>query len=163
MPAVGLPFDPADRWDSILRCYATLDRRRDGTWFPRATPLDWEMLKRQMLAESGGDPDAVSPVGAKGLTQFMDQTWKEWETNEFGPDIPPNRHVSVFDPEDSIRAQADVMQWLMGVFKGDAAKALGAFNWGIGNLWKCLEKHGDQWRDFLPLETQHYLRKILVG
>lgn len=157
-----LPFNPADRWDSLLRCYAALDRRRDGTWFARAPTLDWELLKRQMLAESGGDPDAVSPVGAKGLTQFMDQTWKEWETNEFGPVIPPNRHISVFDPEDAIRAQADVMAWLLGVFKGDAAKALSAYNFGIGNVQKLLAKHGDQWRDFLPLETRRYLEKILA-
>ena len=121
------------------------------------------LLKKQAVAESGLDPDAVSPVGDKGLTQFMDQTWKEWESNEFGPDIPPNRHVSAFDPEDSIRAQADVMQWLLGVFKGDAAKALAGYNWGIGNLWRCLAKHGDQWRDFLPLESQRYLEKILAG
>ena len=159
---MSLPFNPAGRFDSLLECFALLDRRRDGTWFARATPLDWELLKRQMLAESGGDPDAVSPVGAKGLTQFMDATWKEWETNEFGPDIPPNRHVSVFDPEDAIRAQADVMQWLLGVFKGDAAKALAGYNWGIGNLQRCLTKHGDQWREFLPLETTRYMEKILA-
>src|SRR3990167_9547795 len=158
---MSLPFNPAGRFDSLLKCYAVLDRRRDGTWFSRATPLDWEVLKRQMLAESGGDPDAVSPVGAKGLTQFMDATWKEWEANEFGPDIPQNRHVSAFDPEDSIRAQADVMAWLLCVFKGDAAKALAAFNWGIGNVQRCLAKHGDQWREFLPLETTRYLEKIL--
>ena len=155
-------MNPQDRYDSMWQCYSEWDRRRDGSWFQRQTPLDWRLLKAQGIAESNLDPDAVSPVGAKGLTQFMDATWKEWETNEFGPAIPPNRHVSVFDPEDSIRAQADVMQWLMGVFKGDPAKALSAFNWGIGNLWKCLEKHGDQWRDFLPLETKQYLEKILA-
>lgn len=155
-------MNPADRFDGLLQCYAELDRRRDGTWFPRTPPLDWNLLKRQMLAESGGEPDAVSPVGAKGLTQFMGATWKEWETNEFGPDIPPNRHVSVFDPEDSIRAQADVMQWLLSTFQGDTAKALASYNFGIGNVKKLLDKHGDRWRDFLPLETARYLEKILV-
>lgn len=158
MSALG--FNPADRFDSLLRCYAVLDRRRDGTWFARTPPLDWEFLKRQMLAESGGEPDAVSPVGAKGLTQFMDATWKEWEANEFGPSIPPNRHVSVFDPEDSVRAQADVMAWLLGIWKGDAAKALASYNWGLGNLRTCLDKHGDRWREFLPLETRRYLERI---
>ena len=156
-----LPFTPSDRWDSILCCYALLDRRRDGTWFARTPPLDWDLLKRQMLAESGGEPDAVSPVGAKGLTQFMDATWREWETNEFGPTIPPNRHISAFDPEDAIRAQADVMAWLLGVFKGDAAKALSGYNWGLGNVRRCVEKHGDHWRDFLPLETKRYVETIL--
>ena len=157
----GLPFAPQNRWDSILRCYAVLDRRRDGTWFARTPPLDWEFLKRQMLAESGGEPDAVSPVGAKGLTQFMDVTWKEWEVNEFGPAIPPNRHVSVFDPEDAIRAQADVMGWLLGVWEGDARKSLASYNFGLGNVRKTIEKHGERWEEFLPLETKQYLKRIL--
>lgn len=154
-------IQPSERFDSLFQVYAAWDRRRDGTWFGRTPPLDWTLLRRQAVAESGLDPDGVSPVGAKGLTQFMDATWKEWEHNEFGPSIPPNRHVSVFDPEDAIRAQADVMAWLLGVWKGEEAKALASYNWGLGNVRKCLEKHGDEWRGFLPLETQRYLTRIL--
>ena len=145
----------------MFAVYARWDRRRDGTWFERQPPLDWGLLKKQAVAESGLDPDAVSPVGAKGLTQFMDATWKEWETNEFGPVIPPNRHVSVFDPEDAIRAQADIVAWLLGVWKGDVCKALVSYNWGLGNLRKCIEKHGEEWDKFLPLETKNYLQRIL--
>jgi soluble lytic murein transglycosylase-like protein len=119
------------------------------------------LLKKQAVAESGVEPDAVSPVGAKGLPQFMDNTFRECETNEFGPTIPPNRHVSVFDPEDAIRAQADVMGWLLGVWKGDMRKALSSYNFGLGNVRKTLEKHGDKWEEFLPLETKTYLKRVL--
>ena len=154
-------MSPSERYRSLSQCYAEWDRRRDGTWVKRQPPLDWQLLERQMLAESGGNPDAVSPVGAKGLTQFMDATWKEWTDNEFGPTIPPNRHVSVFDPEDSIRAQADIMQWLLGVWKGDVRKSLSAYNFGLGNVRKVLDKHGDQWEEFLPLETKTYLKRVL--
>lgn len=152
---------PIARYDSLFQVYATWDRRRDGTWFERHPVLSWELLKKQAIAESGLDPDAVSPVGAKGLTQFMDTTWKEWETNEFGPIIPPNRHVSVFDPEDSIRAQADVMGWLFGVWHGDASKSLASYNFGLGNVRKTIEKHGEKWEAFLPLETKNYLKRVL--
>lgn len=152
---------PTDRYDSLFLCYSAWDRRRDGTWYERTTALDWNLLKQQAIAESGLDPDAISPVGAKGLTQFMDATWTEWEANEFGPTIPPNRHVSIFDPEDAIRAQADVMHWLLGIWQGDVAKALASYNWGLGNLRKCLEKHGENWREFIPLESRQYLKKIL--
>lgn len=159
MPAVK----PSERYSSLFQCYATWDRRRDGTWFERQSPLDWRLLEKQAIAESGLDPDAVSPVGAKGLTQFMDVTWKEWEVNEFGPAIPPNRHVSVFDPEDAIRAQADVMGWLLGVWEGDARKSLASYNFGLGNVRKTIEKHGDRWEEFLPLETKQYLGRIFHG
>lgn len=155
-------IQPSERFDSLMQVYACWDRRRDGTWYERTPQLDWTLLKRQAQAESGLDPDAVSPVGAKGLTQFMDATWKEWEANEFGPSIPPNRHVSVFDPEEAIRAQADVMQWLLGIWNGDPAKALVSYNWGLGNLRKCIEKHGDLWEEFVPLESRQYLKKILA-
>ena len=152
---------PSERYDSLFRVWACWDRRRDGTWFERTPPLEWQLLKRQAIAESGLDPDAVSPVGAKGLTQFMDRTWKEWEANEFGSDIPPNRHISPFDPEDSIRAQADVMRWLLSVWQGDVRRALACYNFGLGNVRKTLEKHGDQWEAFLPLETRNYLKRVM--
>lgn len=152
---------PSDRYNTLFAVYAAWDRRRDGTWFERHPPLDWRLLKRQAEVESGLDPDAISPVGAKGLTQFMEATFREWERNEFGPMIPPNRHISPFDPEDAVRAQADVMAWLLDVWKADQRKALASYNAGIGRIKALIEKHGDKWEEFLPLETRHYLRKIL--
>src|SRR3990167_7361776 len=119
MPAVN----PSERYDSLFQCFASWDRRRDGTWFSRIPPLDWTLLKNQAVAESGLDPDAVSPVGAKGLTQGMDATFKEWAEGQYGFDIPPTRHISVFDPEEAIAAQSDIMQWLIRSF-GDVRKAL---------------------------------------
>lgn len=154
---------PSERYDSLFQVWAAWDRRRDGTWVERKPPLEWTLLKRQAVAESGLDPDAVSPVGAKGLSQVMDATWREWETNEFGPVIPPNRHISPFDPEDCVRAQADIMGWLFGVWKGDARKALASYNYGIGAVRRTLAKHGTEWELHLPLETQRYLAKILEG
>ena len=152
---------PSERYDSMFQVWASWDRRRDGTWIARTPPLDWALLKKQAQAESGLDPDAVSPVGAQGLNQFMQATWTEWEQNEFGPVIPPNRHISPFDPEDSIRAQADMMAWLLGLWKADTAKALASYNYGLGNVRKVTEKHGERWQEHLPLETANYLKQIL--
>ena len=158
MPPV---ITPSERFDSLFRVWATWDRRRDGTWVLRQPELDWTLLKRQAQAESNLEADAVSPLGAMGLSQFMRTTWAEWEVNEFGLDIPPNRHVSPFDPEDSIRAQADVMRWLLSVWQGDVRRALACYNFGLGNVRKTLEKHGDQWEAFLPLETRNYLTRVM--
>ena len=152
---------PSDRYNSLFEVYAHWDRRRDGTWFERQPRLDWQLLKKQAVAESGLDPDAVSPVGAKGLTQVMDRTWEEWAQNEFGGNPPPRQHISVFDPEEAIRAQADIMGWLLGVWNADVRKSLSSYNFGLGNVRKTIEKHGDQWEAFLPLETKNYLTRVL--
>lgn len=355
---------PSERYDSLFQTWAAWDRRRDGTWVPRQPELDWALLKAQAVAESGLDPDAVSPVGAKGLTQFMKgvpdeitlsyigafvdgegtislhkqkytkadgslgfhyqpivmacntkveplrfiertlgvgrvglhtketdtqkasytwrasareaidavglfapyliikrphaiillfeaaqfirerrrprwidgrftsrtdeeiaelerirssfrelnakgppihslleegeedeasaigagdplltdppasdwpdlrlrriaprywKTWDEWQTSEFGEEFPLNRYINPFDPEDAIRAQADIMAWLLGVWKGNVRQALSSYNWGIGHMRATVEKYGDQWETHLPLETRQYLKRILHG
>jgi membrane-bound lytic murein transglycosylase F len=38
---------------------------------------DWRLWKAQLYQESLLQPDAVSPVGARGLAQFMPGTWAE--------------------------------------------------------------------------------------
>lgn len=354
---------PNTRYNDLFRVYAAWDRRRDGTWVERQPMLDWELLRRQAVAESGLDPDAVSPVGAKGLTQFMKgvpeesvlayiagfidgegtlslhrqrytmaeggagfhyypfvmavntrrepleiiqrhlgvgsvslhseetetqkrcyywraasraaldaigliapyfsvkrahailllfeapkfikerkhprwrdgrfatrtveevaelerirvafkelnakgpplhafleagqedeqsalgtaeadllsppeapwpdlrlrrvaprywRTWEEWHEKEFGEFPLAGRYVNPFDPEDAVRAQADVMAWLLAIWSQDLRRALASYNFGLGNMRKIIDKHGDHWEEFLPLETKNYLKRILT-
>lgn len=40
---------------------------------------DWKSLKAQFYQESQLDPNATSPVGAKGIAQFMPATWLDVE------------------------------------------------------------------------------------
>ena len=110
-----------DRYDELLKRYAD------------EYGLDWRLLKRQMLAESGGNARAVSPRGAKGLMQFMPGAWWEW-----GQGDP-------FDPEASIRAGAAYMKFLLSRFEeipDDRERykfALAAYNAGRANINRCLE------------------------
>lgn len=140
----------ADRYDSLFLIYG--DRYH----------VPWQLLKAQVKAESDFNPDAVNPrTGATGLAQFMPRTWDEWRDGTPGIDeiIDKLKLLNPKDPEDAIQAQAAYMDWLIRV-AGDGEKALAAYNWGIGNLRKCIAAHGDAWRDHLPDETQNYLAKI---
>jgi hypothetical protein len=99
---------------------------------------------RQMLQESGGKADAVSPKGAQGLMQFMPKTAQAYGLQN------PN------DPSASIDAWGRMMADLHKQTGGNPAHVLAAYNWGIGNL----NKQGLQ---NAPAETRNYIQKILGG
>lgn len=127
-------MDASSRYDSLFQFYAS----EHG--------LDWVLLKEQVSAESAFNPKATSPVGAAGLAQFMERTWEDWGAGG-----------SRLNPEESIRAQARYMRWLLDRFKGDVKLALAAYNWGPGNVGK----HPDP--SAWPAETRYYVEKILSG
>lgn len=70
--------------------------------------------------ESGGNSKAVSPVGARGLTQFMPETAKQYD-------------VDVNDPVDSLRGTADYLQDLIHKYDGNVKAALSHYNGGGHN------------------------------
>jgi hypothetical protein len=99
------------------------------------------LLSAVMKAESGGNPNAVSPKGAQGLFQFMPATAKAYGVNPF-------------DPNSAAIGAARMYGDLSKQFKGDVPSMLAAYNWGSGNL----TKNGLQ---NAPKETQDYIAKIL--
>ena len=80
----------------------------------------------QVRQESGFKPSAVSPVGARGIAQFMPATWAQW-----APGQDPQ------DPVAGITAQHAYMKYLEGRTGGDFAAALGAYNAGLGTVRKA--------------------------
>jgi soluble lytic murein transglycosylase-like protein len=113
------------------------------------------LLAAQAEAESNWNPTARSRVGALGLMQFMPATWSEWGSGE------PT------DPEASLDAGVQYMQWLIEQFNSAAepiALALAAYNHGIGNVRQKINASGrTDWagiKPFLPAETQAYVERI---
>lgn len=80
----------------------------------------------QVRQESGFRPNAVSPVGAKGIAQFMPATWQEW-----------GKGADPFDPYAGIDAQHRYMTYLEGRCGGDWTAALGSYNAGLGTIRKA--------------------------
>lgn len=104
------------------------------------------LLSSLSAAESGGDPYAVSPKGAKGPFQFMDGTARDLGL----------KGVDVYDPHKSADAAARYLRYLLDATGGDLEKTLASYNWGLGNV----QKKG---MDNLPPETRNYVPKVMAG
>ncbi|PAW69123.1 MAG: hypothetical protein B9S34_00405 [Opitutia bacterium Tous-C1TDCM] len=107
-------------------------------------------------AESSFNPAARSPVGAKGLFQFMPDTAKAMGLATFLPDERT-------DPAKSARAAARYLRALHGRF-GNWALALAAYNAGEGRVSRLLAAKGAQSftaiAETLPAETRMYVPKV---
>jgi hypothetical protein len=100
------------------------------------------LVKAVIEAESGFNPFAVSPKGAKGLMQLMPSTIRN-----FGVKNP-------FDPEENISAGTGLLKTLLQNYNWDYKKALAAYNAGE----KAVDKKGD-----IPdyAETREYIKKVI--
>ena len=142
-------------------CSAAADRSRGDGGAPDAIPsfvpaqhrpaiaraaARWDvsaaLISAQLLAESGFDPRAVSPVGARGIAQFMPAT-----AAAYGLRDP-------FDAPAAIDAQAHLMSDLLAQL-GAVPLALAAYNAGPAPVAAC---------DCVPpyAETQAYVARILA-
>lgn len=116
------------------------------------------VIAAQIEAESGWNPNAKSPVGAEGLSQFMPGTWETW-----GRDDDGNGRVSPYDPGDAIMAQGRydcaLAKQVEGYKKNGQASGetldltLAAYNAGPGAV--------EQYHGIPPYtETQNYVVRI---
>ena len=147
-------------------------------WKKKPEPLDAFLAKQQMV-ESGGDPNAVSPVGAQGVAQVMPATWKQYSTPKgesyavtvgdevatvHGKGVVP-KGASPFDPEAAGIVQRAYMKDILNMryIKGDLRRAAAAYNAGPTRISRIIKAHGDEWEHYIPRETKGYLAKIFQG
>ncbi len=105
-PAASVGFIDKNLYDRLIR------RHSD------ANGLEFRLVKAVMLAESNGNPTAVSQKGAQGLMQIMPDTAQELELR------------NPFDPEENIEAGARYLKLLHQLFKGNLELVLAAYNAG---------------------------------
>jgi len=103
--------------------------------------VDPVVFKKLIYHESGGNPNAQSPVGAYGYAQLM-------------PDTAKGLGVDPKNPSQNMRGGAKYLKQMLNYFNGDYVKAVAAYNAGPGNV----EKYGG-----IPpfKETQNYVKNIL--
>lgn len=80
--------------------------------------LDPSFVKAVMIAESNGNPNAVSNKGARGLMQIMPGTGHLLDLQ------------NPFDPSENIQAGAKYLRQLHDLFKGNLELVLAAYNAG---------------------------------
>lgn len=100
--------------------------------------VDPNIFVRQIQAESGGNPNAVSPAGAIGIAQFIPSTARQFGIN------PRN-------PVQSLDAAAKYMAQNLRRTGGNYAQALSLYNSGRPDGYKTIA------------ETRGYVQKILAG
>ena len=106
-------------------------KKHTSNYLPR--DFDWKLLKAQCFQESLFREDAVSPVGAKGLCQFMPRTWDE-QIQKAGITGHP------FNYDLNIQMAAQYMARLVGNWtaprprKDQFSLALASYNAGLGNI-----------------------------
>jgi len=105
--AASPPAGPTE-WDSLLTREALNNR------------LDPQLLRAVMVAESAGDPNAVSTAGAQGLMQLMPGTAAGLGVTD------------AFDPAQNVAGGARYLRAMLDRFGGDVRKAVAAYNAGPG-------------------------------
>lgn len=119
-------------------------------------------LAAVVLVESGGNPMALSPKGARGLWQLMPETAQRYGL------IVNSTEDDRLDVEKSTRAAAHYLSDLHSEF-GSWPLALAAYNTGEQNLQSAIERSRST--DFtvlsslglLPLETRNYVPAVFAA
>jgi soluble lytic murein transglycosylase-like protein len=114
------------------------------------------------LVESGFNPLALSPKGARGIWQLMPDT-----ARRYGLTVAPGDDQRAH-PEHATRAAARYLQDLYRMF-GEWELALAAYNAGEGRVRRAIELAGARdykelaRRKLLPLETRNYVPAVLAA
>lgn len=100
-----------------------------------AEGIDPDLALRLVKVESGFRERAVSPAGARGLTQLMPAT---------AADLQPGiTEESLFDRTTNLRLGLRYLRWLLDRYDGDLSEALHAYNRGPGTVARIRAAGGD--------------------
>jgi len=154
----------------MMRAYAQrfpLDHRQAIEAFSEQHQLDPALVYGLMRAESALQPDARSPVGARGLLQLMPQTARAVARRE---GLPWAGVDSLYDPKTNVALGAAHLAKLQSDFGHNWAHVAAAYNAGENAVRRWLQRGhvpddmpADVWVETLPFyETRDYVPRVLA-
>jgi soluble lytic murein transglycosylase-like protein len=103
--------------------------------------IEYSLIKAVIHAESGFNPKAISPKGARGLMQLLPSTAKDMGV------------ADIHSPTDNIAGGTKYLKLLLKRYNGDTVRALAAYNAGMD--WV------DKYKGVPPFEeTQKYVKIV---
>jgi soluble lytic murein transglycosylase-like protein len=100
------------------------------------------LVNAVLMAESGGDPNAISTAGAEGLMQLM-------------PATAASCGIDPFEPISNVECGSAYLKSLLGRYHGNVSLAVAAYNAGPGAV--------DRYHGIPPYaETQAYVARVLT-
>jgi soluble lytic murein transglycosylase len=115
-----------------------------------------------MREESGYRADVISPVGARGLLQIMEETGQRLAAQAGREKISAD---DLFEPETNILLGAQYLGELAQRFNGRLAPAIASYNAGptaVGRWIGEPSKDEDEWVEDIPYEqTRSYVKRVL--
>lgn len=138
---------------------------------PAGQGPDPALVHAVIRQESGFDPRAVSPIGARGLMQLMPSTAR-MVSHRLRARY--SKHRLTADPDYNVTLGQAHLAALIEAFDGSYVMALAAYNAGPSRVKRWVETYGDprrgsaeaaiDWIESIPLdETRNYVQRVLEG
>ena len=114
----------------------------------------------QIMIESSGNQNAISPEGAQGIAQFLPSTWEALKRNKLIPEwfvIGNEAHQRMAQ---LIYLNYLYNKWYDRPYVDRKALMAASYNAGLGAVKDLVKTYGSEWKNYLPDETIKYLNTL---
>lgn len=152
----------AKQWDALPWRFPAAYREAFLQW-GETNQVDPYLLMGIARRESAFNPEAMSPVGARGLMQLMPGTADHVARN-LGMSAPATS--ALFEPHLNIRLGSRYIQSMLARYRGNRIAATAAYNAGPGRVDRWLASAPsdfDRFVESIPFrETRDYVQAVLA-